>query len=141
MPETRVLPLIAVIAVLACANPQAVDLEAAGEGPQGAGVWSEVFHGVSARADATGIQVRNGGAAPIYIFAADRAIVPLINWAVCTEPALCTSVQPGTTRHFASSAVAGWGTSDETTIFWWRLVPAGDGRFEPDAVRALRVRR
>lgn len=139
MPLSRKIALLAAAAVCACSNPQAVEL--VGDGPQQAGARGGLMHGVLMLADADGLVIRNGGTAPVYIFAADRAIVPLINWTVCTDPVGCRSVPAGATSRFASTTVAGWGTSQEVSVFWWRLVPAQGGGFRADSIRVATVRR
>jgi hypothetical protein len=120
----RLLLLSALTTVFACAGP--IEIETGG---------------IRLEVNPSGIEVRNSRTATIYVFAADRATAPLILWGACSDPDRCEGIEPGARRVLAPAEIAGYGTSDEVIVYWWHLVPAEDGGFEPDGIRSIIVRR
>jgi hypothetical protein len=137
MNPRRVLLLALVIALGSCTEPGGItgfDDDGATGRPD---ALTALLHGVAIGTHRDGIVIRNGGSVPVYYFAADRAILPLINWGACSDPATCVGVVPGSTVVVPGSSVAGWGTSNEVVVYWWRLVPAAEGGYTPDRLRAV----
>jgi hypothetical protein len=120
----RLLLLSTLTTVVACAGP--IEIETGG---------------IRLEVNPSGIEVRNSRTATIYVFAAGRAAAPLILWGPCSDPDQCEGIEPGARRVLAPAEIAGYGTSDEVIVYWWHLVTAEGGGFEPDGIRSMIVRR
>jgi hypothetical protein len=96
--------------------------------------------GVEVQIDETGLTIHNGRSDSIYIFASEGKTATVILWAPCSDPPRCEGIGAGTTRQVDKERVAGWGQSNEVILWWWHLVPASEGGFRPDSVRAMRLR-
>jgi hypothetical protein len=115
---TALTPLL-VILPSACASPVQVEID-----------------GVRVSASPAGLEVRNHRAATIYAFAVDRHTAALILWAACNEPATCEGIEAGAARLLPAAEIPGWGNTGEVILYWWHLIPAPDGAFQPDSVRS-----
>lgn len=80
-----------------------------------------------------GVLLENTDSVTVYVAVYDARVLPFIEWAPCTDPATCDGIPPGGRR----TETLGDDVSDTVMIFWWRLVPAGEGRLTPDTVRAI----
>jgi hypothetical protein len=90
---------------------------------------------VGLRVTQLGVEIDNQRAATIHYFLADRATAAVILWGACEEPRTCPGVAPGRRAAVSRQDIIGWGASDEVILYWWHLVPRGDGRFRVDSVR------
>ena len=48
-------------------------------------------------------------------------------------------IQPGENARVRGPDIGGWREGEAVLIYWWHAVPSGDGGFEMDSIRALRV--
>ena len=92
-----------------------------------------VSESVSARATAWGLRLHNGGTEPVYYFAVGRNLSALIDWIPCRNPDTCPRVDPGETEQVRWNVIPRHERGeDEVLGYLWRLVPAGEGGFEPE---------
>jgi hypothetical protein len=83
------------------------------------------------------LQLTNESPAPVYIFAIEADLAIRANWAPCTDPLECRSIQVGATADLAYTDIAGYSASARHAIvYWWHLVRRGGG-YEPDSIRAV----
>lgn len=100
--------LFVVLVLAGCDNPTAVSSEL-----------------ITARASSQTLQITNITDDRVYYFVAESSTLPLLDWAVCTDPAntSCTYVEAG----------------GRAVVFHWRLIPSGSGKYDYDSVRNLIV--
>jgi hypothetical protein len=87
-----------------------------------------------------GLEFRNLTAAPVYWMALETELLPLIDYALCTDPAACTPLAARATALVPYDEL--WccqGEERHLTILHYHLVPALGGGFRPDSVRTIGV--
>lgn len=119
----RVLATAVALATLGCADPVVVARS----------------DGVEARVRQEAVDVTNRRSSPIVVFLMDAATAARANWIACAQPD-CPKIPPDESRTFPANEIGGWGESDQLIVFWWHVVPAASGGFEPDSIRGLVVR-
>ena len=98
--------------------------------------------GVGAEIRGEAMTVVNLRSHAIYYFAVDGSDAPLILWGPCTDPDQCPRVEPRGSRAIPLDEIGFWEpTSTVALLYWWHLVPAGDGTLAPDSIRTLVVKR
>jgi hypothetical protein len=77
----------------------------------------------------------------VYTFIADRDILPLLDWAPCSNPATCDGLEPGATRVVPFDLIIGYESGSEAAVVYhWRLVPAAtESGYAPDSIRFITV--
>ena len=96
----------------------------------------------TARAADGYLEVENHSSVTVYTFAADRDILPLIDWMPCVDPSTCDGIEPGTVRRTALGQIlANDRRHAEIVVYHWRLVPDTSGPgYLVDAIRELIVK-
>jgi hypothetical protein len=114
--------ILLLVTTLACASP------------------SDVLQrdGIQLRAEANALDITNRTSANVYFFAVGSNTATLILWAPCTRPDVCRNVESGRTLSVDYEAITG-GKEPGLIVYWWHLVPAGDGTFTFDSIRAEAV--
>jgi hypothetical protein len=90
---------------------------------------------VGLRVTTGGVEIENQRSATIHYFLTDRATAARILWGACKDPTDCPAVPSGVRLSVSRDQIYGWGESDEVILYWWHLVPRGDGRFRVDSIR------
>lgn len=86
------------------------------------------------------LEFRNLTAAPVYWMALETEVLPLINYALCTNPTSCAPLAAHATELVPYNEL--WccqGEQRHLTILHYHLVPAPGGGFRPDSVRTIGV--
>jgi len=91
------------------------------------------------RVQADALEIHNRTERAVYYFAVDSEMVALINWVPCSDPDACARVTARSRSTIPASAVLRWGSSPQVTVYWWHLVPDGEGGFRPDRIRMRTV--
>ena len=82
------------------------------------------------------LRLVNKTAESIYYFAVEAGAASLINWAPCTDPALCKQVPPHGVSDIPYDQIALYTpAARQAIVYWWHLRPDG-GSFRPDSIRA-----
>ena len=109
-----------VVALVGCSHPSAVEEDR-----------------VRVQARNAQVEIRNLRGEAIFFTLMESQFATVANWAPCSDPDVCPRVGPGRTVRVEQSEIAGIEEGgDEAILFWWELVPADGGGFEPDEVRA-----
>ena len=89
-----------------------------------------------------GLVVVNQTERPIYLMAASRDILALLDWLACTGGDRCPALAPGQQRVIPWSLVVGF-TPDtkQYTVFWWHVLVLRDGTRRADDVYNVSVTR
>jgi hypothetical protein len=123
LPVPRSLLSIA-LAAFACSDPLGVETDI-----------------LAARIVSERLLLTNTSNAPVYYFAADRDILAVLTWAICTEPSRCNAVPGESTKSIALEDVIGRGESGEIVVFHWRLIPGQSTTgYVADSIRTVNVR-
>lgn len=84
------------------------------------------------------LDVWSDAAEPIYFLAVARRAASGLAWQPCPEPGACRFVHRGVRHRIPFDRIAGWMPGEKAVVLYaWRLVPAGEGRWRPDRVRAV----
>jgi hypothetical protein len=83
----------------------------------------------------TGVEIQNDRTRPIHYFLTERSTAARILWGPCDDPRDCTTVAAGARVGVSGHDIIGWGESEEVILYWWHLIPRGDGKFRVDSVR------
>jgi hypothetical protein len=98
-----------------------------------------VRDGVGVTMDGTGLRIHNARDEKIYIFALEANTAAVSLWGPCSNPTTCEAIEPGATEQLPRERIGGWGNSDTVILWWWHLVPATQGSFKPDSIRAIQA--
>ena len=93
-------------------------------------------------ADATseGVRFRNATERPIYYVAFESEFATRASLAPCTDPVRCPSVAPRGEVAIPLRSIEGYRAgAREVVIYWWHLLPRGDGTHALDSLRMERV--
>jgi hypothetical protein len=90
---------------------------------------------VDVTTEAAALRIQNASDSPVYFFVVGRQRAALINWAPCTAPPSCPSVQPHAERLVPVADIG----EREAIVYWWHLIPAAGDGFQVDAIRAIAV--
>lgn len=86
------------------------------------------------------LELTNRSTTPVYYFAADKNMLALIDWVICTQPSECNSVAPRSTRSVPFRDIPGAGDGSEIVVYHWRLVPGQSATgYVADSLRTLTV--
>lgn len=123
----RLLAIVGVAALVACSDAV------------GPAVVSDIL--MAREADGY-LELENRSGATVYTFAADRDLLPVLDWAPCVDPATCAGIEPGTVRRTALGQIlANDRRHAEIAVYHWQLVPSTSGSgYQPDSIRQLIVR-
>jgi hypothetical protein len=95
---------------------------------------------LAVRADPPVLRLSNRGDVVIYWTAMEAEFASRVDWIPCVDPARCPSLEPGQTRALPYEEIAGYEPgAEEAIVYWWRLVPRGNG-FATDDIHTVRVR-
>lgn len=74
------------------------------------------------------LRLYNATERPVYFFAIEEWMMPLANWARCTDPSQCRAIEPHVVWSLSRDQLS-LGGSDSVTVvvMWWHLVESGDG--------------
>ena len=97
------------------------------------------FDGVEATAVEDGVRLGNERSRTIYYFVADQATLALLDWIPCRNPDACAGVAPDEKRMVPRADIVGWGESDVLVVYWWELDRQGNGEYEIDEIRSMKV--
>lgn len=117
--------LVAVLALAGCSNPNDPS--------------SDLLKASAANQTLT---ITNTSADPVYYFVADKEILALLDWAVCTDPAqsFCKFVAAGASKRISYSEFLASGSSgSQAVVYHWRLIPTTPGKYNYDSLRTLEV--
>jgi len=93
------------------------------------------------RKAASDVELTNVSNAPVYYFAVDRALLALLDWVPCADPATCQGIPAGAAKQVPFDSIEGYSaTTADVVVYHWRLVRnVGTSGFRPDSVRAVIV--
>ena len=95
--------------------------------------------GVEATVVSQGLRLENERSRTIYYFVADQATLALLDWAPCRNPDVCDGVDSDQRVIIPKSDIIGWGESDVLVVYWWELDRQGNGEYEIDEIRSMKV--
>ena len=95
--------------------------------------------GVEATVVSEGLRLENQRSRTIYYFVADQSLLPLLDWAPCRNPDLCDGVESDERVIVPKADIIGWGESDVLVVYWWELDRQGNGEYEIDEIRTMKV--
>jgi hypothetical protein len=104
--------------------------------------------GIRVELSSSVLTIENASSSTIYHAAYDGAVVARIEWVGCgfipvvdPEQECGPGVRPGERKEIQTRAIYGWGESPHIVVYWWHVVPAPEGGFQRDSIRAIRVKR
>ncbi len=90
--------------------------------------------------DPPNLLLTNQGDRPVFYFAITQELAQRANWEPCTDPDTCDRLDRHSTAQISIDSVTGDPTEgDAVLVYWWHLIPASEGGFEPDTVRVSGV--
>ncbi len=99
-----------------------------------------IGNSVSASRVQGGVQIVNGTGVPVGYVVWNRAWLALFAPCIDTTPQ-CLRLPAGTTVTVALKDIGGYAPgANEAIVYWWRVVPDGDGGYRVDQVREIIVR-
>ncbi len=99
---------------------------------------------LSLSADGQLLQLTNSTEETLYYFIVPTALVSIIDWVPCREPESCPDRVPPYRTVSVAYESFWWLESgreyDDVTIYWWRLVSEGEGRYRDDRMQFTKIR-
>ena len=98
--------------------------------------------GLEAHAASPNLVLTNHGEEPIFHLAMEHDFAAVALFAPCTDPDQCARLDPGQRKQIPLSEVPGYepGREQQVIVYWWRLVPDGDGRWRVERMQSTQVR-
>ena len=94
---------------------------------------------ITASADGSALQLRNGSLLPVNYLVIDRGALALFDWAACAGPT-CPAIPPRGSVTVPYDQIAGYSTSTtEAVVYWWHSVPDGHGGYRADGIQGVVV--
>jgi hypothetical protein len=94
---------------------------------------------VSTRQQISGLTLINTTSSIIYYTVFNRASLLNINWAPCSEPSSCPSINAGSSTFVVYQDIWEYSPGSELVVYWWRLIPKSGGGYKPDEIRTVLV--
>lgn len=96
--------------------------------------------GLIAQSVPPALALTNRTAEPLFFTVFEREYTARILWAPCLDPATSPRIDGRARITVPYAAIGGFEPGKkEAVVYWWRLVPARDGAFKADSMRALAV--
>jgi hypothetical protein len=87
------------------------------------------------------LQLANATAMAVYYVLIESETATRVDWAPCANPSTCVQVAAHAEKTVPYGQIMGYEPGDaEAILYWWHLEPAPADRFQPDSIRATRVR-
>ncbi len=78
---------------------------------------------------------------PVFYTLIESETATRVDWAPCANPFTCPSVAPHQQSAAPYVEIMGYEAGDrEAIVYWWHLEPAPADGYQPDSIRAKRVR-
>jgi hypothetical protein len=85
------------------------------------------------------LELVNTSQQPVYVFAAERNSLALLDWAPCQDPTTCEGIAVGGSLVLPFDEITGYGPgAEEAVVYHWHLIPDG-AAFKPDSIRSTVV--
>jgi hypothetical protein len=87
------------------------------------------------------LRLANTTEIPVYYVLIESETATRVDWIPCTNPSSCLQVAPRAEKTVPYQEIMGYEPGDrEAILYWWHLEPAPADAFQPDSIRAKRVR-
>jgi hypothetical protein len=87
------------------------------------------------------LRLANATEKAVYYVLIESETATLVDLLPCTTPSTCLHVEPRAAKTVPYPEIMGYEPGDpEAILYWWHLQPAPAGGFQPDSIRARRVR-
>lgn len=87
------------------------------------------------------LRLANSTPMAVYYVLIESETATRVDWIPCTNPSTCLQVAPHGDKTVPYREIMGYEAGDrEAILYWWHLEPAAADGFQPDSIRAKRVR-
>ncbi|SRR5258706_10638556 len=86
------------------------------------------------------LQLTNATDGPVFYTIIESETAARVDWAPCVNPSVCPYIAPHQQRAIPYAEITGYHPgAREAIVYWWHLEAPADA-YQPDSIRATRVR-